>query len=179
MAKLNTIRVVLSLAANLDWPLYQLDVKNAFLNGDIEEEVSMEIPPGFETNATLNKVRKHKMSLYGVKQSPRTWFDRFTKVLVRYGSIQCQTDHKLFVKHSGDDKINALIVYVGVIILTRNFEEEINKLKNLHSKEFEIKDLENLKYFPSMEVARSSKGISMLPRKDILDLLRETGMLGL
>ena len=85
VAKLNTIRILLSLAVNLDWYLYQLDIKNAFLNGDLEEEVFMEVPQGLDLNLTGNKVCKLKKSLYGLKQSPRAWFDRFTKAVVRLG----------------------------------------------------------------------------------------------
>ena len=70
VAKLNAIRVLLSLAGDLDWPL-QLDVKNVFLNGNQKEDVYMEIPPDFETQVTINKVCKLKKSLYGLKQSPR------------------------------------------------------------------------------------------------------------
>ena len=84
VAKLNTIRVLLSLAANLDWPLHQLDVKNAFLNGDLEDEVYMEIPPGFETISDVNKVCKLQKSLYGLKQSPGAWFDSFTKAVKKH-----------------------------------------------------------------------------------------------
>lgn len=178
VAKLNTIRVLLSLASNLDWPLYQLDVKNAFLNGDLEEEVYMEIPPGFETSTNSNKVCKLKKSLYGLKQSPRAWFDRFTKVVKRVGYDQCQTDHTMFVKHSPSGKKAILIVYVDDIILTGDHNEEIQKLKSFLAKEFEIKDLGNLKYFLGMEVARSKRGISVSQRKYVLDLLKEKGMLG-
>ena len=71
VAKLNTIRVLLSIAVNMDWPLFQLDVKNMFLNGDLKEEVYMDIPPGFEDNTTSNKVCQLRKSLYGLKQSPR------------------------------------------------------------------------------------------------------------
>ncbi|KAM1982959.1 hypothetical protein ACFX16_011426 [Malus domestica] len=80
VAKISTIRVLLSLAANLDWPLQQFDVKNAFLHGDLEEEVYMELPPGckLDPNQT-NNVCKLKKSLYDLKQSPRAWFGRFTK----------------------------------------------------------------------------------------------------
>ncbi|RVX23033.1 Retrovirus-related Pol polyprotein from transposon TNT 1-94 [Vitis vinifera] len=87
VAKLNTVRVLLSLAANLDWSLHQLDVKNAFLNGDLEEEVYMDIPAGLETTSNFNKVCKLRKSLYGLKQSPRAWFERFTKVVKGYGFV--------------------------------------------------------------------------------------------
>lgn len=70
VAKLNTVRVLLSLAVNQDWPLHQLDVKNAFLNGDLEEEVYMTIPPGMETRSNNRLVCRLKKSLYGLKQSP-------------------------------------------------------------------------------------------------------------
>ncbi|KAK2452382.1 putative mitochondrial protein [Trifolium repens] len=178
VAKLNTVRILLSLASNLDWPLYQMDVKNAFLNGDLEEEVYMDIPPGFETSENANKVCKLKKSLYGLKQSPRAWFDRFTKVVKKSGYIQCQTDHTMFLKQSPSGKKAILIVYVDDIVLTGDHEEEIKRLKSLLAKEFEIKDLGNLKYFLGMEVARSKKGISVSQRKYVLDLLKETGMLG-
>ena len=70
IAKLNIVHVLLSLTLNLEWPLYQLDVKNAFLNGELEEEVLMDAPPGFEDNFGT-KVCKLKKSLYGLKQSPQ------------------------------------------------------------------------------------------------------------
>ena len=67
VAKLNIVKIMLSLVANKDWPLFQLDVKNTFPNGDLTEEVYMKIPPGFETQSTKNKVCKLKRSLYGLK----------------------------------------------------------------------------------------------------------------
>ena len=75
VAKLNMVLVLLSIVANQDWPLFQLDVKNVFLNGDLVEKVYMDIPPGFETEHTRGKVCKLQRSLYGLKQSPRAWFD--------------------------------------------------------------------------------------------------------
>jgi len=170
--------VLLSLAANQDWPLHQLDIKNAFLNGDLEEEVYMEIPPRLETSSNVNRVYRLKKSLYGLKQSPRAWFDRFTKTVAQYGYSQCQADLTLFVKTSPEKEIAILIVYVDDIILTRDYEEELVRLKKLLAKEFEIKDLRYLKYFLGMEVARSRKGIYVSQRKYVLDLLKETGMLG-
>ena len=85
VAKLNTVCVLLPIVVNQNWPLFQLDVKNAFLNGDLIEEVYMDIPAGFETKDTQGKVCKLRKALYGLKQSPRAWFDRFTKVLKQDG----------------------------------------------------------------------------------------------
>jgi hypothetical protein len=83
--KMNSVRVLISCAANLGWNLHQLDVKNAFLHGDLQEEISMHIPPGFKTNQTKNKVLRLCRSLYGLKQSPRSWFDRFRKSVLHIG----------------------------------------------------------------------------------------------
>ena len=177
VAKLNTIRILLSLAANLDWPLHQLDIKNAFLNGKLEEEVFMDIPPGF-SEGNEGKVCKLKKSLYGLKQSPRAWFDRFTRVVKGQGYNQGQSDHTMFTRHSEDGKRTILIVYVDDIILTGDNLVEIERLKKVLATEFEVKDLGELRYFLGMEVARSKKGISVSQRKYVLDLLEETGMLG-
>lgn len=124
VAKLNTIKVLLSIAANKEWPLFQLDVKNAFLNGDLVEEVYMDIPPGFEDRFTKGKVFKLKKSIYGLKQSPRTWFERFIKVLKGYGYTQSQSDHTLFIKHSTGGKLTALIIYDDDIVITGNYSSQ-------------------------------------------------------
>ena len=81
VAKLNSTRILLSLAANSDWPLYQLDIKNAFLNRELVEEVYMELPPGFFDDQGNKKVCKLNKSLYGLKQYPRAWSGRFSQVL--------------------------------------------------------------------------------------------------
>ena len=80
---MNYIRVVLSLSANLEWPLQQLDVKKTFLHGDLEEEMYIDPPPGFENMFEKGKVYKLKSSVYGLKQLPRTWFDRFLRFLLQ------------------------------------------------------------------------------------------------
>ena len=85
VAKMNTVRVLLALAANLNWPLHQFDVKNAFLHGELTEEVYMNLPPGYVPDAPCNVVCRLKKSLYGLKQSPRAWFGRFTQSMRCFG----------------------------------------------------------------------------------------------
>ncbi|KAK1565777.1 hypothetical protein Q3G72_034774 [Acer saccharum] len=111
----------------------------------------MDIHLGLETHENINKVCRLRKSIYGLKQSPRAWFDRFTKAVKKCGYSQCQTDHTLFVKHSSS-KITVLIVYVDDIILTGNDDDEVQKLKGFLAREFEIKDLGGLKYFLGMEI---------------------------
>jgi hypothetical protein len=176
VAKINTVRVLLSLAANLDWPLQQFDVKNAFLHGDLTEEIYMDLPPGWsDTDIRKPKICRLKKSLYGLKQSPRAWFGRFTKSMRAFGYRQSNWDHTLFLKHR-DGKVTALIVYVDDMVVTGNDPAEQAALKNYLSTEFEMKDLGSLKYFLGIEVSRCKSGIFLSQRKYVLDLLKETDM---
>ena len=178
VAKMNTVRVLVSCAANFGWPLHQLDVKNAFLHGDLQEEVYMEIPPGLASAETEGKVCRLKKALYGLKQSPRAWFDRFRRAVCEMGYGQCNGDHTVFYRHS-NQKITILAVYVDDIIITGDDEVDITRVKNCLSKAFEIKDLGKIRYFLGIEVARSKKGIVLSQRKYILDLLNDMGMMEL
>lgn len=175
VAKMNTVRVILSLAANYDWDLQQFDVKNAFLHGDLEEEIYMEVPPGYTRQTAASTVCKLKKALYGLKQSPRAWFGRFTKVMTDLGYKQSQGDHTLFIKHSDSGGVTILLVYVDDIIVTGNEKGEQQRLSQCLAKEFEIKTLGKLKYFLGIEVAHSKKGVFISQQKYITDLLKETG----
>ncbi|KAJ9550922.1 hypothetical protein OSB04_014967 [Centaurea solstitialis] len=177
VAKMSTVRTLISIAVNCEWQLHQLDVKNAFLHGDLQEEVYMDIPPGFDTNQTMGKVCKLKKSLYGLKQSPRAWFDRFRRAMVSMGYRQTNGDHTLFFQHNRGHT-TMLAVYVDDMIITGDDEREIAQLKMRLAKEFEVKDLGLLKYFLGIEIARGADGIVLSQRKYVVDLLTETGMLG-
>jgi hypothetical protein len=161
VAKMGTVRTLISCAVNFGWPLHQMDVKNAFLHGDLQEEIYMEITPGFANSQTVGKVCRLKKSLYGLKQSPRAWFDRFRRVVCTMGYIQCNGDHTTFYKHRGTF-ITIMAVYVDDIVITGDDEEEIKQLKEILSRTFEVKDLGPLRYFLGIEFARSSRGLSFL-----------------
>ena len=85
VAKMNNIIIIISLAANLNRKLKQYEIKNAFLHGDLDEEIYMTVPLGFEEGYDTNKVCKLKKALYGLKQSPRAWFGKFTKTMKMLG----------------------------------------------------------------------------------------------
>ena len=125
VAKMNFVRVLLSLTANLEWSLQHFDVKNAFLHGNLEEEVFIDLPLGFEGKFNSGKVYRLKKSLYGLKQSPWVWFERFIKSLLKSDYHQSQGDHTLFIKQSPKKKITALLVYVNGIIVTGDDVEDM------------------------------------------------------
>ena len=149
-------------------------MKNAFLHGDLDEEIYMNIPPGFEED-TSHRVCRLKKVLYGLKQSPRAWFGRFAKVMKRSGYKQSQGDHTLFIKHSAAGGVTTLLMYVHDIIVTGNDEKEKLELKQRLIKEFEIKELGKLKYFLGIEVAYSTQGIFKSQQRYAIDILKETG----
>ena len=132
-------------------------MKNAFLHGELSEEVYMDLPPGcMVLEKQCQKVCKLKKSLYGLKQSPRAWFGRFTKSMRAFGYCQCNSDHTLFLKKQ-HGKITTLIVYVDDMVVTENDPEERKTLQNYLSREFEMKDLGHLKYFLGLKFLNQVK----------------------
>lgn len=135
------------------------------------------IPPGFSNDQNLNKVCKLRKSLYGLKQSTRAWFNRFSRVLNHHNYQQSSADHTLFTKHYSNGKCTIPSVYMNDILITGDDSDNITRLKAILSSEFEVNDLGLMKYFLGMEVARSKEGITVSQRKYTLNLLSETGML--
>jgi hypothetical protein len=145
------------------------------LHGDLKEEIFMETPPGYGKGVTDHTVCRLKKALYGLKQSPRAWFGRFAKVMVKLGYKQSQGDHTLFIKHSSSGGVTVLLVYVDYIIFSGSDDEARRCLSECLAKEFEIKTLGRLNYFLGIEVAHFEKGIFLSQQKHITNLLKETG----
>nr|GEV31183.1 ribonuclease H-like domain-containing protein [Tanacetum cinerariifolium] len=177
VVKMSTIRSLIVVAVKNNWPLFELDVNNAFLYGELEEDVYMKIPEGYVSESNENKVCRLKKSLYGLKQAPRKWNEKLVGVLSKCEFTQSLNDHLLFVKSSKDSFI-ALLVYVDDIIISGNDLNEINMFKGFPSSKFQIKDLGKLKYFLGIEVLESDKAICLSQRKYCIELLHEFGMLG-
>jgi len=158
-----SVRLFLAMAAMKRWPLFQLDIKNAFLHGVLEEESYMEQPPGFvaQGEGEYDLVCKLHKSLYDLKQSPRAWFGRFSKVLQQFGMIRCEADHSVFMKCSSSNKYIYLVVYVDEIVTTGDANDGIKALKQHLFQNFQTKDLGPLRYFFGIEVAQSKSGIAI------------------
>ncbi|KAK3033514.1 hypothetical protein RJ639_032743 [Escallonia herrerae] len=176
VAKLVTVRCLLAIASKKKWELHQLDVNNAFLHGDLEEEVYMKIPQGFSKQGE-NRVCRLQKSLYGLRQASRNWYHKFTQSLLVVGFIQSQSDHSLFT-FARKGSFLAVLIYVDDVIVTGTDSAKISWLKHYLDTKFHIKDLGKLKYFLGIEVARSSDGIVLSQRKYVLDILTECGLTG-
>ena len=180
VVKLTTVKMLLALAAIQGWFLIQLDVNNAFLHGDLVEEVYMELPPGYHREGEQfppNAVCKLHKSLYGLKQASRQWNAKFSSFLIDVGFKQSMADHSMFIKKTGSSFL-CLLVYVDDIILIGNCSAKIECFKKVLDGQFKLKDLGDLRYFLGLEVARSQQGIFICQRHYALELLNETGFLG-
>ena len=175
VAKLIFIRLFISLAATHGWDLHQLDIKYVFLHGDLAKEVYMEQHPEFVAQGEIGRVCCLQKSLYGLKQSPRAWFGKFSEMIEKFGMQKSKSDHFVFYRNS-QVGIILLVVYVDDIIITRDDMAGITSLKSFLHGQFHTKDLGMLKYFLGTEAMRSKRGI-VLQRKYVLDLLFETGKL--
>lgn len=175
-----TVRLLLSIASIQNWTLTQLDVTNAFLHGDLHEEVYMSIPKGVSVPANFvgsKSVCRLIKSLYGLRQSPREWFDNFSIALLQYGFTESKCDPSLFI-HRTTSSFTAILLYVDDIILTGSCQIQITKVKKFLSSKFSLKDLGHLHYFLGIEIARSNNGIYIHQRKYDLNILESTGLLG-
>ncbi|PKI72597.1 hypothetical protein CRG98_006974 [Punica granatum] len=147
VAKLVTVRCLLTVAVAKEWHIHQMDVNNAFLHGDLEEEVYMKLPPGFSASSNGTACRLHK-SLYGLRQASRNWFSKFAEALRHYGFIQSGADHSLFIFNRGNIFLGVLVYVDDLIIVGNNASH-----------------------------CESFKGYLDSQRKYVLDILAECGML--
>lgn len=177
VAKLTTMRCLLAIAAVKNWSLHQLDISNAFLHGDLNEEVYMQLPPGYKESENRAVVCRLQKSLYGLKQASRQWFAKLSNKLLDAGYRQSKADYSLFTKVV-NNSFTVILVYVDDIIIAGDDTIEIQKLKERLQSNFKVRDLGNLKFFLGIEVARTKSGIYLSQRKYVLELLEDFGLLG-
>ncbi|KAJ0568595.1 putative RNA-directed DNA polymerase [Helianthus annuus] len=170
-----TIRTVLSVALNNNWPIHQLDVKNAFLHGNLQETVYMFQPPGFTDSTKPNHVCRLRKSLYGLKQAPRAWFQRFSNFITSHGFKGSVCDSSLFVFRQGSHTAY-LLLYVDDIILTASSGTLLKNIIDLLSREFAMSDLGALHHFLGISVRRDTKGLFLSQSQYARDILHRANM---
>ncbi|KAM0970850.1 hypothetical protein ACFX13_019125 [Malus domestica] len=150
-------------------------VKNAFLQGELQEEVYMQPLPGYN-DIKGNVVCKLHKAIYVLEQSPRAWYAKLSSILEKVRLLQANVDSSLFVRTGTSGKLLVLI-YVNDLSITGDNATEIEALKLSLSQTFAINDLGRLKYFLGIEMATSSNGLFLHQQKYVLDLLQKVKML--
>ena len=173
VACLTSVRCFIAVATIRRWPLYQMDVKNTFLNGDLQEEVYMQPPPSYQHSGS--QVCCLRCALYGLKQAPRAWFENFSLVVAQQGFTSSPHDIALFVRRSFAG-ITHILLYVDDMIITRDDLVGIRSLQHFLSQYFEMKDLGTLSHFLGLEVTSSFDGYYLSLAKYVSDLLSKAGI---
>eukprot|EP00253_Pinus_taeda_P018650 PITA_18650 len=161
---MSTIWLVLALAAQFNWKVHQMDVKSAFLNGDLQEEVYMTHPPRFKVVGQEQKVCKLFKALYGIKQAPRAWYMKIDKYLTDHGFQQSPSNANLYIKHIGDD-ILFMVVYVDDLIITGRSAHLIHGIKQDLCNTFDMTELGHLHYCLGVEVWQTENNIFLSQSK--------------
>ncbi|CAL5340443.1 unnamed protein product [Camellia sinensis] len=177
VARFETVRIIFALAAQLQWPVYQLDVKSAFLNGDLQEEVYVTQPEGFMIEGKETKVYKLRKALYGLKQAPRAWYSKIDGYFQQNGFLRSENEPTLYMKKEGKNDFIIICLYVDDIIYTSSSSSLVAEFKSRMMHEFEMSDMGLLHYFLGLEVQQAEDGIFISQRKYAKDLLNKFGML--
>ncbi|CAN6459492.1 unnamed protein product [Victoria cruziana] len=173
VARMTSVRTLISVASISKWPIFQMDVKNAFLNGNLKEEVFMDAPPGL--SIPNGKVLRLKKALYGLKQAPKAWFDRFYSVMILHDFKSCYSDTAMFVKTTAIGNV-ILLLYVDDMIITGSDFCEILHVKKFLHENFQMTDLGKLTFFLGIEVSYSQRGYLLSQMKFASDLVQKSGI---
>ena len=155
VAKFASIRILLSLAAKYGLVVHQMDMKTAFLNGQLDEDIYMAQPDGFTNMANPDYVCKLQRSLYGLKQSPRMWNKTIDDFMLRLKLTKCESDHCVYMKLDDQDMI-FVALYVDDLILASSTSKLLQKNMQALSQRFEMTDLGQLKFYLGIEIEQDN-----------------------
>jgi hypothetical protein len=175
VARYTSIRTIIALATKIKWKLHQMDMKKAFENDVIEEEVYIEQPQGFEVEDRKSHVCRLKKALYGLKQAPTAWYGRIDNFLMSLGFTKSKADSNIYFKIMDNEPI-ILLLYVDDLFLTRE-ENIIDECKKRLALEFEMKDLGLMHYFLGLGVWQSPERIFLNQGKYRVEILKRLDML--
>jgi hypothetical protein len=175
VARLESIRILLAYATYHGFKLYQMDVKSAFLNRPIKEEVYVEQPPGFEDSEYPNHVYKLSKALYGLKQAPRAWYECLRDFLITNCFKVGKADPTLFTKTIAND-LFVCQIYVDDIIFGSTNKSTCVEFSRIMIQKFEMSMMGELKYFLGFQVKQLQEGTFISQTKYIQDILTKFGM---
>ncbi|CAN0925281.1 Retrovirus-related Pol polyprotein from transposon TNT 1-94 [Linum grandiflorum] len=175
VVKPSTIRAVLSIAVSKGWQLRQLDINNAFLNGDLTEEVYMKQPRGFEDPHHPTYVCRLRKALYGLKQAPQAWFTKLKTYLTSQGFNACQSDTSLFV-HKSAEGTTYVLVYVDDFIITGSNQPFVEAFIHKLGNKFSLKDMGILHHFLELDIIHTPNGVQLSQQHYIKDLITRVQM---
>ncbi|KAE8683109.1 hypothetical protein F3Y22_tig00111215pilonHSYRG00067 [Hibiscus syriacus] len=175
VARLETIRLIISLAVQNKWKIQQMDVKSSFLNGVLEEEVYIQQPSGYEVKGHEDKVLKLKKALYGLKQAPRAWNSRIDKYFQENGFNKCPYEHALYIKIKYGD-ILIVCLYVDDLIFTGSNPSMFNEFKDVMMKEFEMTDMGLMAYYLGIEIKQQKDEIFISEERYANEILKKFKM---
>ncbi|GJT69701.1 ribonuclease H-like domain, reverse transcriptase, RNA-dependent DNA polymerase [Tanacetum coccineum] len=176
VARMETIRLLLAIAANRKWEVHHLDVKSAFLHGELKEEVYVTQPEGFTKKGNDGKVYRLIKALYGLRQAPRAWNIKLDNTLKSLDFKKCALEQAIYTKASKDSLL-LVGVYVDDLIITGTPKKEIDKFKAQMEEKFEMSDLGLLAYYLGIEVTQNNGDISIKQTAYANKILKEAGML--
>ena len=171
VARHDTIKLVVAQAAQNAGPIFQLDVKSAFLHGYLEEQVFIDQLPSYVKIGNEHKVYKLKKALYGLKQAPQAWYSRIESYFIKASCTKCPYEHSLFIKSDEKGKMLIVCLYVDDLIFTRNCTLMFDEFKKSMMNEFGMIDLAMMHYFLGIEIAQSDVGIFLSQKKYVRDIL--------
>lgn len=175
VARLEAIRLLLAYACSMNFQLFQMDVKSAFLNGYINEEVYVKQPPGFEDFKHPSHVYKLKKDLYGLKQAPRAWYDHLSSFLCEKGFEKGKVYKNLFIKKIKDNTL-LVQVYVDDIIFGSTNKELCEKFASMMQGEFEMSMMGKMNYFLGLQIKQLKDGIFINQSKYCKEFLKRFDM---
>jgi hypothetical protein len=175
IARLESIRILLVYVTYHGFKLYQMDVKSAFLNGPIKEEVYIEQPPGFEDSAYPNHVYKLSKALYGLKQAPRAWYECLRYFLITNGFKIGKADPTLFIKTVAKD-LFVCQIYVDDIIFGSTNKSTCEEFIRIMIQKFKMSMMGELKCFLGFQIKQLQDGTFISQTKYIQDILKKFGM---
>jgi hypothetical protein len=175
VARMETVRLLLALAAHHGWAVHYMDVKSAFLNGDLQEEVYVHQPPGYIDDNNRHGVLRLRKALYGLRQAPRAWNAKLDSTLISLGFERSPLEHAVYRRNTRGSTL-IVGVYVDDLVITGSDKGDIDKFKEEMKHKFTMSDLGLLSYYLGIEVAQKGDSITLCQSSYVGKILATAGM---